>query len=98
MSCKHIHFPDGSSAIICGMRRAKHFCACGRAGELQCDWKVKTKRSGTCDRYICKSCALHVGPDKHLCPEHQQAYAEWRKKHPGAVLPPDYAQMSLLES
>lgn len=34
--CDHVKFPDGSVAWICGVRRTKQFCACGRAGELLC--------------------------------------------------------------
>jgi hypothetical protein len=96
MSCEHIKLPDGNFAIICGMRGKKRFCACGRAADLLCDWKVKEKKSGTCDLPICAQHAKQVGPDKHLCPQHQRAYADWLKRHPGAILPPDYAQLSLL--
>jgi hypothetical protein len=94
--CDHVKFPDGSFAWICGVRRTKQFCACGRAGELLCDWKVKGKKSGTCDAPICRRCAHQVGPDKHLCREHTRAWADWKQRNKGAILPPDYQQLSLL--
>jgi hypothetical protein len=96
--CEHVKFPDGTTAIICGMRGRQKFCACGRVGDFECDWKVKEKRSGMCDAPICSHHALQVGPDKHLCPQHQKAWEAWQKRHPGHIAPPDYAQMSLLEN
>jgi hypothetical protein len=92
--CHQIKFENGRSVVICGLR-TKH-CACGREADLACDWKVAGKKSGTCDAPICAHHAKQVGPDKHLCPQHQQAYANWLKRHPGAILPPDYQQLSLL--
>jgi hypothetical protein len=85
-----------SGMIICGGHARKTFCACGRVGDFECDWKMKV-RSGTCDKSICAKCALQVGPDKHLCVEHQKAWAEWQRRHPGFVSQPDYQQLSLLE-
>ena len=96
MSCEHIQLPNGGVAIICGMRGRRKFCACGRACAFECDWKVREKKSGTCDAPICAQHAKQVGPDKHLCPLHQKAYEGWLKRHPGAILPPDYQQLSLL--
>jgi hypothetical protein len=63
---------------------------------LLCDWKVKGKRSGTCDAPICAQHALQVGPDKHLCREHQKAWEDWQRRHPGSILPPDYGQLALV--
>jgi hypothetical protein len=91
-----MQMPDGGFALICGPRQKKRYCACGRPADLLCDWKVKSKKSGTCDLPICAKHAKQVGPDKHLCPQHQKAYEEWLRRHPGVILPPDYAQMSLL--
>jgi hypothetical protein len=93
--CQRIEYPDGV-AIICGGPHRTKFCACGRVASLECDWKVKTRKSGTCDAPICAKCALQVGPDKHLCRAHQKAYEDWKRRRPGAILPPDYQQMSLL--
>lgn len=81
--CLHMKFPDGSSAIICGTRGPRKYCACGRAADLLCDWKVSGKKSGTCDKPICKSHALNVAPDRDLCSEHQKAFESWKRAHPG---------------
>lgn len=82
--CETIKFPNGDVGIVCGVRRSKQqFCECGREAIALCDWKVSARKSGTCDRPIC---ALHAKPvangRKHLCPEHQLRYEEWKKRHP----------------
>lgn len=84
--CKTIQFPDGGVAIICGARSVApvKYCACGRAADFLCDWKVPANESGTCDRPICAAHAKQVGPRKHLCPEHQHQWDEWQRKHPPA--------------
>jgi hypothetical protein len=94
--CRSLQFADGTFAIACGTRAKPKYCACGRAADLLCDWKVAARKTGTCDLPICPKHALQVGPDKHLCPQHKKAYEEWKRRHPGVILPPDYAQMSLL--
>jgi hypothetical protein len=59
MPCEHVKFADGSSAIICSDRRtAKQCCSCGRACDFLCDWKVASRKSGTCDRPICRTHVL----------------------------------------
>jgi hypothetical protein len=85
-----------SGMIVCGLRVKWKFCACGRAADLLCDWKVRDKKSGTCDLSICSKHAQQVGPDKHLCPLHQKAWEDWKRRHSGAVPLPDYQQLSLL--
>jgi hypothetical protein len=95
--CLKLEMPDGSFGIVCGIRRGKRqFCICGRAADFLCDWKVKENKSGTCDLPVCKDHAQQVGPDKHLCQKHQKAYADWLRRHPGAILPPDSQQLALL--
>lgn len=68
MPCTPLTFPDGSRAIVC-TRGPRPRCACGTRAALQCDAPAKRK-SGTCDRHLCASCATEVGPDRHLCQEH----------------------------
>ena len=69
--------------IICGGRKSPPvYCECGRAAVALCDWKMPNKKSGTCDRPICASHAKQVGPGKHLCPEHQLRYDDWKRQHP----------------
>ncbi|MCC7484569.1 MAG: hypothetical protein IT529_06225 [Burkholderiales bacterium] len=81
MKCSRVPLPGGGVAIVCGARRVRvHLCACGARATLQCDWKVPGGKSGTCDAWICGGCAQEVGPDKHLCAEHQAAYREWKTR------------------
>lgn len=79
MACRGVKLPDGGSAIICGLPRPKR-CGCGRPSTLLCDWKVPTKRSGTCDKPICASCSTSPAPDKDLCPAHAAAFEAWKAK------------------
>jgi hypothetical protein len=62
--------------------QAKHAASsnewCAAISEYQCDWKLGDGRR--CDKWICKEHALNVAQDKHLCPNHQIAYAEWLKR------------------
>ena len=95
--CLKMQMPDGTVGIICGVRHKRQFCACGRESSLLCDWKVKGKKSGTCDAPICEQHALEAGPDKHLCPQHQRAWADWQKRHPGAILSPGSQQLNLID-
>lgn len=59
--------------FVCGPReRARPCSSCGvrtRAGVL-CDAPTQ---GGTCDRFCCVKCAVHVGTDSDLCPAHARA-------------------------
>lgn len=75
MACEHVSLPGGGSAIVCGRRSRKaKCCSCGKPAGLLCDWKVKEKRSGTCDEPICANCTSKPAQGKDLCPQHA---AEW---------------------
>jgi hypothetical protein len=83
MSCTaEIH--DGQRFIICGRSAPVKFCFCGRPAEALCDWKVRDRKSGSCDAPLCSQHAKCVGGRKHLCPEHDRAYDEWKRRHPPA--------------
>lgn len=84
--CLHLKFGDGSTAIICGVRgeNSTVFCVCGRQATALCDWKVPFHNSGTCDVPLCADHAQQVARGKHLCPEHQRAFAAWKLRHPPA--------------
>lgn len=75
MACKSVPLPGGGTAIVCGTRPRRQKCRCGRASTLLCDWKVKDRRSGTCDAPLCSHCSHNPAPDKDLCPEHA---AQWK--------------------
>lgn len=74
MACHFVEV-DGVRAIVCTSGRAKR-CRCGRVATRECDWKVPSRKSGTCDAPVCDRCTLSPAPDKDLCPEHA---ARWRQ-------------------
>lgn len=76
MTCDFVQLPGGGMAIVCSSRRRQR-CACGKVSTRLCDWKVATKRSGTCDVPLCPSCTTSPKRGKDLCPEHATAFAEW---------------------
>lgn len=63
--------------FICGTGLRGKRCRCGKRATLACDWKVKTRRSGTCDAPICADCTTSPAEGKDLCPTHAAAYREW---------------------
>jgi len=78
MPCTHVKLADGTAAIVCGGGRRRDKCsACGKPADLLCDWKVSGRRSGTCDKPICRSCTHRPARGKDLCPKHA---AEWQKR------------------
>jgi hypothetical protein len=68
MTCTPFTLLGGGRGFICS-RGPRPRCACGQPATIQCDAPTKRK-SGTCDRHLCASCAREVGPDRHVCPEH----------------------------
>lgn len=81
MPCTPVDLPGLGRAIVCTRGRRMR-CACGKAASLQCDAPTR-RRSGTCDRRLCRSCATEIGPDRHLCPAHEHArqQAERRRRN-----------------
>ncbi|QUT04083.1 hypothetical protein KFK14_13095 [Sphingobium phenoxybenzoativorans] len=75
MTCTPVRLPAGGTAIICTTTRR---CKCGRRATLLCDWKVPTKKSGTCDAPICARCTTSPAPDKDLCPKHAAEFKTWK--------------------
>lgn len=47
---------------------------CAWISGFACDWK---EGDGTCDRPLCERHAFQIDTDKHLCPEHVEAYRGW---------------------
>jgi hypothetical protein len=83
MVCRIVPLPGGGAAIVCGPRGRQRRCACGQPATLLCDWKIKGKKSGRCDRPVCQQHATKVGPDKDLCPEHEREYEKWKSTRKG---------------
>jgi hypothetical protein len=74
--------------IICGNFPEVKPCNCGKPMQFLCDWKIGKHANGrrkTCNAPICSEHALEVGPNKHLCPEHQKAWREWQAAHPSLL-------------
>jgi hypothetical protein len=77
MHCTRVKLSGGVSAIVCGSRPPiKHCTACDQVAPFLCDWK--TGDGKTCDLPICGVHAERVGDDKHLCPKHSKAWAQWQ--------------------
>lgn len=82
MVCNVVKMPGGGTAIVCGGGPRKK-CGCGHRATLECDWKVKTRKSGTCDALLCARCTYSPAADKDLCPEHAATWFDMQKgDHP----------------
>lgn len=75
MPCTHVAMPGGGSAIVCTPTRR---CPCGNRETLLCDWKVPTRKSGTCDAPLCAICATSPAQGKDLCKTHAVAFDNWK--------------------
>lgn len=84
MTCERVALPGGVTAIVCSSRTRQR-CACGRPATRLCDWKVPTRKSGTCDEPVCARCAYQPAPGKDLCPEHRDAFEHWRAARAAAA-------------
>lgn len=82
MTCEHVSLPGGGTAIVCGPRRRRSKCACGRPADQLCDWKVPGKKSGTCDAPVCSRCTTSPAPGKDLCKIHAAELQVWKAKRP----------------
>lgn len=79
MTCRVIETEGGVRAIVCTTGRGQRCTRCGSKATLLCDWKVPSRRSGTCDKPICAACTHAPAPGKDLCPDHA---AEWQSRQP----------------
>lgn len=77
MTCHLVQMPAGGSAIVCTTSRRRR-CRCGRPAGLLCDWKVSSRKRGTCDAPICDRCAVSPAPDKDLCQDHAREFERWK--------------------
>lgn len=73
----------GATVIVCGRRDRKPCSTPGCTGDatVQCDFPVyrangigipgsARRPNATCDRYVCRRCAVNVGKDRDYCPPH----------------------------
>lgn len=76
MGCETLRFPDGTTAIVCGVKRKRVPCSiCNRPGDKLCDGERGRTLGGkviTCDVPLCNQCAQHVEPDTDYCPKHRR--------------------------
>lgn len=70
MPCEVFQSPTLGQVFVCsrGPKRKAPACACGKPSAFQCDHAVAPGR--TCDRHLCRSCRVSVGPELDYCPEH----------------------------
>ncbi len=82
MPCEHVKLPGGGTAIVCGPRPRRRKCSngyCCRWAERECDFPVQGRKSGACDKPLCASCAVSIGPDLDYCPSHPREPEEVRR-------------------
>lgn len=89
MKCTYHRLGPNRHAIVCSSRPRRQRCACGAWATKLCDFPVERKVwqgreirqgeprivQGTCSKPLCDSCAVHVGPGKDHCPDHQPELA-----------------------
>ncbi len=62
---------DFGPIVVCGPKPRRRRCsACRELGDLLCDFPVADGK--TCDKPLCRRCAVSVGPDLDHCPGHHQ--------------------------
>lgn len=82
MPCTHVRIGSVAAIVCTPTRRCR---SCGKRADLLCDWKVPTKRSGTCDAPICASCTTSPAADKDLCRVHAEVWGEQLARFGGRV-------------
>lgn len=70
---------DGARGFLCTSAKRKRCVGCGRTATLECDWKVPTRKSGTCDAPLCATCSHKPAPGKDLCPPHRDQWLARRR-------------------
>lgn len=82
MKCTPIRIGD-TVGIACTRNGRRKHCTvmngwrrCHQWATLECDYHNPDRKSGTCDKALCRWCAVEVGPDKHHCPHHPKGQTE----------------------
>jgi len=73
MTCTPLRDNEGRIAgFVCGRGRFGNNChLCRKTAKLQCDFFLHAERR-TCDKWLCKSCAVRVAPNTDYCPGHRR--------------------------
>lgn len=74
MTCQLIRTPTGMIVVCARGRRPHQVCSvpgCGRDARRLCDERLANGQ--TCDKPLCTSHAVSIGPDQDLCPPHARA-------------------------
>lgn len=77
-NASHLYTPEATvrpfNGVICGGRTPRRRCYhCDAFGaELQCDGPPRRRNTKTCDRWLCRKCAVHVPPDFDFCRDCQR--------------------------
>jgi hypothetical protein len=66
MRCSAVRV-NGVVARICGPRRIHACVFCAEISSLECDFPIGKK---TCDRKLCRRCAIAIAPNVDFCPDH----------------------------
>ncbi len=82
MTCHPFDIPGVGRGFVCTSEKRQR-CACGQPGTLLCDWKVPSRKIGTCDAPICAACTTSPEPEKDLCPAHAAEFERWKETRRG---------------
>lgn len=61
---------DPSHVFVCNRGNRRTRCACGEVATLLCDEPAPPNGLATCDRPLCRRCAVEVARGLHRCKEH----------------------------
>jgi hypothetical protein len=68
MRCTMVNF-GGVRTILCGRGARVRYCTfCRSISEKLCDFPASKKK--TCDKPLCRGCAISIAPNVDLCPDH----------------------------
>jgi hypothetical protein len=67
MHCTFVRTSTGG-AVLCGPKRIPRCAFCHGVAGLECDFPTTPRK--TCDKKICRGCAIAIGPNVDFCPDH----------------------------
>lgn len=73
MICEPFVTPEGVRGIMCSRGGRRRCSACKRTwATLECDFPTPARKSGTCDKPLCRRCAISKGDNLDFCPHHPE--------------------------